>query len=70
MKRKRKRTPETPEERAASLELQLALEERIRLGEAELEAAGSVYARVPRDDRLAFAIQRAQAELGGRRKAI
>ena len=69
MKRKRKRNPETPEERAASLELEQTLEERIRLGEAELEAAGSVYARVPREDRLDFAIQRITAELQTKKTA-
>ena len=68
MKRKRKKIPTTPEERAASLAVGQALEERIRLAEAELEAAGSVYAGVPREESLAFAIQRAEAELAAKRK--
>ena len=68
MKRKRKKIRETPEQRAASLEVQRALEERILRGEAELEAAGSVYARVPREERLAFAIQRVEAELAAKKK--
>ena len=68
MKRKRKRIPTTPEERAASLAIGQALDERIRLAEAQLEAAGSVYVSVPREERLAFAIQRAEAELAAKRK--
>ena len=68
MKRKRKRIPKTPEQRAASLQVQRALEEHILRGEAELEAAGSVYARIPREERLAFAIQRAEAELAAKKK--
>jgi hypothetical protein len=67
MKRKRKRIPTTPEERAASQAGGQALEERIRLVEAELEAAGSVYAGVPREESLAFAIRRAD-ELAAKKK--
>ncbi len=64
----RKRIPRTPEERAASHAIRQALEERIRLLEAELEAAGSVYAGVPREESLAFAIRRAEAELVAKKK--
>ena len=69
MKRKRKRIPRTPEERAAPLAAGQALEERIRLAEAELEAAGSVYLSVPREERLAFAISRIETELAAKKTA-
>ena len=60
MRKKRRRTSLfTPEERAAQQTRLEALEERIRRGEAEFEASGSVFACVPRRERLAFALSRA-----------
>ena len=68
MSKKRKRiSPFTPAEHAAHTAHLRELEERIRVGEAELAARGSEFARVPREERLAFAITRAEAELAAKR---
>jgi hypothetical protein len=67
MKRKRKILV-TPEEQAAQEEHLRELEERIRLVGVELEAAGSVYAMVPRDEGLSFAIARLEAEFAAKKK--
>ena len=66
--KKKRGIPLTPEEWAAQRERQRALEERIRALEAELEASGSVYTQVPREERLAFAIRRIEAELAAKKK--
>ena len=66
--KRRKVTLLTPDERAAQLERLRALEERTRLAEAELEAAGSVYAGMPREQRLAFATARIEAELAAKKQ--
>ena len=57
--KKRRKTPKTPDEREASLDLDRLLEERIARGQAELAAVNSVYARVPRPRLLDFAMARA-----------
>jgi tRNA(Ser,Leu) C12 N-acetylase TAN1 len=54
----------TPEELAASRAVAAVLEARIDQLATELEAAGSVYARVDRRDALTFAVRRIEAELG------
>jgi uncharacterized small protein (DUF1192 family) len=69
MKRKKRKSHLTPEEHEVRLQRQRALEERIRLLEAELKASGSVYAEVPPVERLSFAIERIEAELAAKKKS-
>jgi hypothetical protein len=61
MKKRKSTSLFSPQERAAQRMRHEALEERIRKAEAELVAKGSAYAHVPRGERLAFAIGRAEA---------
>ena len=56
----------TPEEVAAQRAADAELQRRIRGIKAELEASGSVYATVPDEDLLAFAISRIEAELAAK----
>jgi hypothetical protein len=60
---KKKPNRRTPEEIAADRAVFDELERRARVLGAELEAAGSVYAREGRDDPLAYAVARISAEL-------
>jgi hypothetical protein len=62
--KKRKRTSLfTPEERALQLARQEELERRVRKGEIELAAHGSPLVRLDRSERLAYSIRQIEAEL-------
>lgn len=64
MRKKKKATSLlTPEERAGQLARHRLLEQRIRMAEDELTAAGSPIVTLDRGERLAYAISRAEAEL-------
>jgi len=56
----------TPEERALHLAHQQELEARIRKGEIELAAHGSQLVRLDRRERLAYSIQKIEAELAAK----
>ena len=66
---KRKRTNRrTPEERALSAERYAALEERIRLAEAELAAKGSPLVALDRQERLAYVLKQHELERSAKQR--
>ena len=67
MKKRKRASLFTPEERAVQRVRQRQLEERIRIAEAELAAAGSPFAKLDRRERLDYALERAEAELAAKR---
>jgi hypothetical protein len=63
MKKRKRISLLTPEERALHLAHQQELEARIRKCEIELAAQGSPLVRLDRRERLAYSLRRIEAEL-------